>query len=118
MGGLFSFKVGPQVSIVISDPKVLEIVLTSNKLITKSIFYDFVTPWLGDGLLLSSGQKWHSRRKAITPAFHFKILDEFLTVFNQQGDVLINAMKKLPMEKSFDVFSYITKYTLDVICGN
>lgn len=116
-GRVFSFAVGPQVNFVCTDPKLMEIILGSNKLITKSFFYDFFKPWLGNGLLISDGQKWHSRRKAITPAFHFKILDGFLTVFNQQSDILIDILNRQPHRKSIDIFSLITKYTLDVICG-
>lgn len=36
---------------------------------------------IGDGLLESVGEKWHSRRKLITPSFHFQILDQFIPIF-------------------------------------
>ena len=32
-----------------------------------------VPEWLGDGLLLSYGAKWHTRRHLITPTFHFDV---------------------------------------------
>ena len=40
----------------------------------------YLMPWLGSGLGTSNGGKWHSRRKLLTPAFHFKLLESFLDV--------------------------------------
>ena len=48
----------------------------------------FFKPWLGTGLLLSTHQKWRVRRKLLTPAFHFRILEDALDVFNAQGQIL------------------------------
>jgi len=63
---------------VITNPKIVEAILTSHKNLDKSTDYNMLVRWLGTGLLTSTGRKWHQRRKIITPTFHFKILDEVI----------------------------------------
>ena len=43
-------------------PETVEPLLNSNAHISKSIDYEPLLPWLGTGLLLSTGEKWHKRR--------------------------------------------------------
>lgn len=78
--------------------------------------YKFVVPWLGLGLLISKGQKWFQRRKMLTPAFHFKILEDFLIIMNEQSSILVNKLKALKPGTSVDMFPYITYSALDIIC--
>lgn len=92
-------------------------ILGSPKHIEKSSDYDFLHPWLGTGLLTSSGGKWHSRRKILTPAFHFKILDDFIDVFTEQSQVLVGKMQKESGKAAFNIFPYVTLCTLDIVCG-
>lgn len=54
----------------------------------------------------------------LTPTFHFKILEDFVEVFNSVSDVLIENLKKNVGEKSFDIYPYFNLCTLDIICGN
>ena len=103
-------------SIVIQDPKIVEEILTSQKFIDKPGEYDALVEWLGRGLLISTGKKWHQRRKIITPAFHFKILEEFVKVMNKHGDIFVRKLKKFD-DEIIDVFPMVSLYTLDVICG-
>nr|AVL92833.1 CYP450 [Locusta migratoria] len=107
---------GPIPEVHISKPEHLEKVLASSELITKADSYSFLHPWLGDGLLTSTGPKWHSRRKLITPAFHFSILDNFVEVFAEKAEVLVNLLKTKADGKSFDIYPYITRCALDIIC--
>ncbi|XP_046392776.1 cytochrome P450 4c3 isoform X2 [Ischnura elegans] len=103
--------------VFITDPKLVEIILSSNKHIDKSPDYDYLHPWLGTGLLTSAGKKWHSRRKILTPAFHFRILDDFIDVFWEQSQVLVSKLEKeAKTGAAFDLFPYITLCTLDIIC--
>ncbi|KAM6233202.1 ultra-long-chain fatty acid omega-hydroxylase-like [Porphyrio hochstetteri] len=52
------------------------------------LFYGFLKPWLGDGLLLSGGQKWARHRRLLTPAFHPGVLKSYLGVFNRSTHVM------------------------------
>ena len=80
--------------------------------------YKFLFPWLGTGLLTSTGSKWHSRRKMLTPAFHFKILEDFLDVMNKHCAKLCDdILEPLSLKaEEFDVFPLVTHCALDIIC--
>lgn len=80
--------------------------------------YDMLYPWLGDGLLVSQGSKWHKHRKIITPSFHFKILQDFHDVMNRNSTKFIeNLREESKDEKIFDFQAMVNYLTLDVICG-
>ncbi|XP_041270201.1 cytochrome P450 4F3-like isoform X1 [Onychostruthus taczanowskii] len=53
------------------------------------ISYGFLKPWLGEGLLLSDGQRWVRHRRLLTPAFHGDVLRNYLGIFNQSTRVLL-----------------------------
>lgn len=73
-------------------------------------------PWLGDGLLLSTGSKWHSRRKILTPTYHFKILEQFVPVFDEQSSILVERLAgRADAVTSFDIFPEICVTALDTI---
>lgn len=101
-------------------PAANEAVLSSNKLIDKAIFYDFLYSWLGHGLLTSFGAKWQRHRKMLTPSFHFKILDDFLPIMTKQTRIFIEQIDKLRRESRDGVVSIaspILLCALDTICG-
>jgi cytochrome P450 len=77
--------------------------------------YEFLVQWLGTGLLVSTGKKWHDRRKIITPAFHFNILKQFVDVFNYQNEIFVKKIETMKNEKPFDIYNNITLMSLDII---
>lgn len=109
-----------EVAFFFNDPKDVEVILSSNTLLKKNKLYDYLVPWLGTGLLISKGNKWHSRRKIITPAFHFKILEQFLDTFEKKGRKMIDQLKEKVMKSDkgtvVDLYPLINTCTLDVIC--
>uniref|UniRef100_A0A8C5MUY1 Cytochrome P450 n=1 Tax=Leptobrachium leishanense TaxID=445787 RepID=A0A8C5MUY1_9ANUR len=79
------------------------------------LFYGFLRPWLGDGLLLSRGEKWGQHRRLLTPAFHFDILKNYVKIFSQSADIMHNKWRKLAANGpiSLDMFEHVSLMTLD-----
>ncbi|XP_047096718.1 cytochrome P450 4C1-like isoform X2 [Schistocerca piceifrons] len=115
-GPIFRLWLGPYPVVQISKPEYMEKVLSSSEIIDKSHFYVFLYPWLGQGLLTSTGSKWHMHRKMITPAFHFRILDNFVEIFAENGEILVEKLKPKADGKAFDIYPFITRCALDIIC--
>lgn len=111
------FWIGNQLEVNTDDPKHIETILTSTKFISKSSQYSFLNSSLGEGLLFSTNQKWFSRRRAITPTFHFKILEQFFEVFIKHNQVLIKKIEKKADEQIFDIFPLVTASVMNALCG-
>jgi cytochrome P450 family 4 len=115
-GDVYKFYIVNEVRVLISKAELMESILSSNIHITKSHTYDHLEPWLGNGLLMSTGKKWKIRRRMITPTFHFKILDQFLGIFDTCGNILIDKLSSEVGKDSVDIYPFINLYSLDVIC--
>ncbi|XP_057324592.1 cytochrome P450 4C1 [Microplitis mediator] len=101
----------------IHHPDDVEVLLSSTKNIRKSLVYDVIRPWMQDGLLLSTGEKWRSRRKILTPAFHFNNLKEHLNFMIEHTDRVINEIKSGANDGVIkEVLPLLTTFTLKTIC--
>ncbi|RMX53150.1 hypothetical protein pdam_00021921, partial [Pocillopora damicornis] len=112
--GMFCLWLGPTYPFIfLYKPELVEVVLHSSKHISKSADYDFLHPWLGTG---HDGSKWKTRRRLITPTFHFSILNTFLQVFEEQSKILVSNLEKKIKTGTFNIMPYITLCALDIIC--
>ncbi|XP_063926930.1 cytochrome P450 4c3-like [Zophobas morio] len=114
-GDIFKIFIGDECKVFIANAEFLEEIMSSNVHITKSNAYKFIKP-LKFGLVTSTGSKWKQRRKLITPTFHFKMLDQFLEVFNASTDILVSKLSSEVGEDWTDIYPYINLLLLDVFC--
>jgi cytochrome P450 family 4 len=68
-------------------------------------------------ILLFAGQRWATHRKLLSPAFHFRILENFVDVFNRNGKILVEKLSSQVKGPEFDVTPYMTLCALDNISG-
>ena len=108
-----SFKLGP----IQLNELIFQVILNSTDNIAKAEQYDFLMPWLGTGLLTSTGQKWHNHRKWLTPAFHFKILDQYVDTISNNANILVGKLMEHVKDDYVNINPMVTLCTLDIICG-
>lgn len=100
------------------DLKYFESILSSSTLLKKAHLYRFLRDFLGDGLLLSTGSKWTSRRKVLAPAFHFKCLENFVEIMDRNSGIMVEKLKNYADGKTcVDLFKFVSLEALDVTTG-
>ncbi|XP_012664838.1 phylloquinone omega-hydroxylase CYP4F11-like [Otolemur garnettii] len=114
----FKLWLGPILPLInLCHPDILRPVLNASAaIIPKDMsFYGFLKPWLGDGLLLSGGDKWSQHRRMLTPAFHFNILKPYVKIFNRSVNIMHAKWQRLALEgrAHLDMFEHISLMTLD-----
>ncbi|XP_075973822.1 cytochrome P450 4C1-like [Anticarsia gemmatalis] len=113
--GIYRFWMCPMAAVNIFNPEDIETITSTIKHNEKSALYVLLSPWLGEGLLLSKGTKWQERRKILTPTFHFNILRQFFEVMEENSYQLVESLGKTAGE-TIDIVPYITECTLQTIC--
>ncbi|XP_015517279.1 cytochrome P450 4g15 [Neodiprion lecontei] len=106
--------IGPKLLIFLVDPRDVEVILSSHVYIDKSSEYRFFKPWLGNGLLISTGQKWRAHRKLIAPTFHLNVLKSFIDLFNANSRAVVEKMRQ-EQGKEFDCHDYMSECTVEIL---
>ncbi|XP_011647852.1 cytochrome P450 4g15 [Pogonomyrmex barbatus] len=105
---------GPKLLVFLMDPRDVEVILSSHVYIDKSTEYRFFQPWLGNGLLISTGPKWRAHRKLIAPTFHLNVLKSFIDLFNANSRAVVERMRK-EGDKEFDCHDYMSECTVEIL---
>lgn len=106
--------IGPKLIVFLVDPRDVELLLSSHVYIDKSPEYRFFKPWLGNGLLISTGHKWRQHRKLIAPTFHLNVLKSFIDLFNENSRLVVDKMYK-ENGKAFDCHDYMSECTVEIL---
>ncbi|CAL1598430.1 unnamed protein product [Knipowitschia caucasica] len=79
------------------------------------LVYGHLRPWLGESLLISSGDKWSRKRSLLTPAFHFNILKNYTVTFNTATNIMHEKWQReiLSGKNNIELFGDVTLMTLD-----
>ncbi|KAL0132769.1 hypothetical protein PUN28_000480 [Cardiocondyla obscurior] len=118
-GGIYVEWIGIEPVVSTFKPEYLEHIFPSTVNITKGIPYDLLKPWLGNGLLTSTGKQWFHDRRLIGPTFHFSILDQFAVILSEQAEILTKCLEKeitKDTKKAVNVFPFLVNAALDIIC--
>ncbi|KYM98168.1 Cytochrome P450 4g15 [Cyphomyrmex costatus] len=113
-GTVIAAYLGPKPIIFLVDPQDTEIILSSSVHIDKAEEYEMFKPWLGDGLLITKGNKWRRHRKVIAPTFHMNILKTFVPLFYENSIDLVNRLRD-KVGKEFDCHDYLSAVTVDIL---
>ncbi|XP_072535848.1 cytochrome P450 4T8 [Salminus brasiliensis] len=107
---------GPNLSILnIHHPAYVKTILASTE--PKDDFaYRFLTSWIGEGLLVSAGQRWFRHRRLLTPGFHYDILKPYVKLMSDSAKIMLDKWEAYAKtEESFELFQHVSLMTLDSI---
>jgi len=113
-GPVVSAYLGSRPIVFLTDPQDIEVILSSSVHIDKAVEYRYFKPWLGDGLLITTGDKWRRHRKAIAPTFHMNILKTFVPLFYENSIDLVKRLRD-KIGKEFDCHDYLSAVTVDIL---
>ncbi|XP_054638983.1 cytochrome P450 4B1 [Dunckerocampus dactyliophorus] len=79
-------------------------------------FYEFIKSWIGDGLLVSNGQKWFRHRRLLTPGFHYDVLKSYTRLMSDSVRTMLDKWELYSSTgESFELFEHVSLMALDSI---
>ncbi|XP_022822866.1 cytochrome P450 4c3-like [Spodoptera litura] len=105
--------IGPSLYMVSFNPDDVQKILET--CLEKDYSYKFLQTWLGNGLFVAPIDLWKVHRRLMLPIFHNRIIEDYIEVFGEQGNVLVERLQEQVGKPSFDVYEYITSCMLDIV---
>ncbi|XP_035479893.2 cytochrome P450 4B1-like isoform X1 [Scophthalmus maximus] len=107
---------GPFICFVnIHHPDYVKTLLTSTEP-KDDLAYRFITSWIGEGLLVSKGQRWFRHRRLLTPGFHYDVLKQYVKLMSDSAEIMLDKWESFAYtNQSFELFEQVSLMTLDSI---
>lgn len=99
----------------VSDAETMKTILTSECCLDKGNIYRFMEYAVGKGAFTSKCPLWNERQKILKPAFHKQILSSYNSIFNDEGNILIDSISERP-GANMKIYEYLKKFALSVAC--
>ncbi|KFZ57832.1 Cytochrome P450 4A4, partial [Antrostomus carolinensis] len=101
--------------LVVTDPDYAKTLLARGDP-KDNISYNHLVPWIGNGLLILHGPKWHQHRKLLTPGFHYDVLKPYVALMAESANVMLDKWEQLITDgKPVELFEHVSLMTLDSI---
>ncbi|GMR60210.1 hypothetical protein PMAYCL1PPCAC_30405 [Pristionchus mayeri] len=113
---IICFNIAARIYTIPITASAAKVLVESHEITGKGRDYEFIKPWLGEGLLTASGDRWRLHRKIITPTFHFARLNNYIPAFVAEAEVFVSIVGGL-LEVEIDAYPLLKKCTLDIICS-
>ncbi|KAJ8774625.1 hypothetical protein K2173_017071 [Erythroxylum novogranatense] len=111
----FLFWYGTRPQLVITEPELVkEIMNSKEEVFSKVEYYEYVQRLLGDGLVLSRGEKWLKMRKLANHAFHAEGLRGMVPAIISSVEMMLKGWR-YNGGKEIDVFKEFKVLTSEVI---
>ncbi|XP_026726456.1 cytochrome P450 4c3-like [Trichoplusia ni] len=113
MGSISKVWIGPTLYVVTLNPEDVQKILEN--CLEKDYSYKFLQAWLGNGLFVAPVDLWKAHRRLLLPIFHNRIIEDYIEVFAEQGQILVTRLHEQVGRKQFDIYEYITSCMLDIV---
>lgn len=114
-GDTFSVKIGWNRRLLLSrDKDLVQYILQKNhKNYYKSkIQTDYLSKYLGNGLLTTNGEFWLKQRRLIQPAFHKEKMQQLIGLMQK---TIVSELEQIPCEKPTPVFEIMNQLAFKVV---
>ncbi|KAG7303310.1 hypothetical protein JYU34_011795 [Plutella xylostella] len=104
---------GPELQVVVQDPADIRMLL--QKVNKKGPSYEFLVPFIGEGIL-TGGPTWRLHRKLATPSYNKRSVQHFQAVFNEEAGHLARLLATKDPGKTFNVYEDVVDTTTQMVC--
>ncbi|XP_044730246.1 cytochrome P450 4c21-like isoform X2 [Chrysoperla carnea] len=111
---------GPIPLVLTLDPRAIQEVLNNPNALEKSFVHKIVwNTTMGKSIFTSEVPEWKHHRGIIVKGFSPIILKSYFKIFVEKINILSENLDfELNKETSFDIFKYLSRTTVDSVCGS